>query len=83
MKTGDKALVRLDGVVYEGTGKRAFLSPFGVPSETRLGQIGKHPPPRLSFHARYTGQTRRNTVRQCNLADGSASPPCLCVGNAI
>ncbi|MFY9838779.1 MAG: hypothetical protein WAK55_20340 [Xanthobacteraceae bacterium] len=32
MKTGDKAFVRLDGVVYEGTVKRAFLSPFGVPS---------------------------------------------------
>jgi hypothetical protein len=32
MKTSDKAFVRLDGVVYEGTVKRAFLSPFGVPS---------------------------------------------------
>jgi hypothetical protein len=32
MKTGDNAFVRLDGVVYEGTVKRAFLSPFGVPS---------------------------------------------------
>jgi hypothetical protein len=32
MKTGDAAFVRLDGVVYVGTVKRAFLSPFGVPS---------------------------------------------------
>jgi hypothetical protein len=32
MKTGDKAFLRLDGVVYVGTVKRAFLSPFGVPS---------------------------------------------------
>ena len=32
MKSGDRAFVRLDGVVYESTVKRAFLSPFGVPS---------------------------------------------------
>jgi hypothetical protein len=32
MKTGDKAFLRLDGVVCVGTVKRAFLSPFGVPS---------------------------------------------------
>jgi hypothetical protein len=32
MKTGDKAFVRLDGVVYVGTVKRAFLSPLGIPS---------------------------------------------------
>ena len=32
MKTGDKAFVRIGGVVYVGTVKRAFTSPFGVPS---------------------------------------------------
>jgi hypothetical protein len=32
MKSGDEAFVRLDGVVYVGTVKRAFMSPFGVPS---------------------------------------------------
>jgi hypothetical protein len=32
MKDGDKAFVRLDGVVCVGTVKRAFLSPLGIPS---------------------------------------------------
>jgi hypothetical protein len=32
MNTGDKAFVRLDGVVYVGTVKRAFLSGLGIAS---------------------------------------------------
>ena len=63
MKTGDKAFLRLDGVVYVGTVKRAFLSPFGVPSvaeRSLRSRYGRWSAPMLDQPAQFP--TREETL---------------------
>jgi hypothetical protein len=53
MKGGDTVVVRIDGVTYRGTVKRAFVSPFGVPSVWIEWPKGVNPSPsRTIFYER-------------------------------
>jgi hypothetical protein len=49
MKSGDTVVVRIDGVTYRGTVKRAFVSPFGVPSVWIEWPKGVDPSPSRTF----------------------------------
>jgi hypothetical protein len=45
MKNGNKASVRIDGTIYTGIVKRAFVSPLGVPSRVDQWPNGINPKP--------------------------------------